>query len=540
MRSLLSIALLGMSQWLFSQAELFVDIGPSEQFYCPGSTLSLTATTNGSIVGWSTGETSAAIQVGAPGLYSVTVTDGVQSIADSVEVAEIDGPLEVDIQGPYEICQGIPDTLWAVAPQAVSFLWSNGDTTAWTAIDSPDVYGLTVANACGDTAFTDRSVLRLPVPDIEIYTNGQLECPNDRVILSINAPYGLQFNWSDGSTGVFTSVEEPGLYWVEAFNSCGFDRDSVSIETQGKPYPELAIFTDRTMLCQGESATLTAQTNTQGFLVWSTGYVALESIVVDTPGVYEAFFINDCGRTEASISISGPPDLEVAIDAPEDMCEGTPETLRAISANALSFEWSDGTSGSQMSTPTPGNYTVTVTGICGEKTSTSHYIAGVPYPEVVIRQEESLMCDGAQVLLFADALHTDEYEWTTGSAEPETYIDERGLYGVTVRNRCFEASDQVLVTTVPAPAFVPNAFSPNGDQVNDEFRPLPACPDASDYQFRVFSRWGELVFESKSINQGWNGFLNGRPAARGVYVWSLNFRIRDREYHLTGDVMLMN
>jgi gliding motility-associated-like protein len=66
--------------------------------------------------------------------------------------------------------------------------------------------------------------------------------------------------------------------------------------------------------------------------------------------------------------------------------------------------------------------------------------------------------------------------------------------------------------------YVPTAFTPNGDGRNDRFYPFPVGIKAINY-FRVFNRWGQLVFSSNTLHQGWDGKLRGTDQPTGVYVW---------------------
>ncbi|NNE55717.1 MAG: gliding motility-associated C-terminal domain-containing protein, partial [Flavobacteriales bacterium] len=90
--------------------------------------------------------------------------------------------------------------------------------------------------------------------------------------------------------------------------------------------------------------------------------------------------------------------------------------------------------------------------------------------------------------------------------------------------------------------FIPNAFSPNGDGDNDLFRPISSIYD--HYQFEIFSRWGELLFSSKSVEEGWDGKVSGLRAESGVYVWRITYQdteseARPSEKHIQGTVNLL-
>ncbi len=73
---------------------------------------------------------------------------------------------------------------------------------------------------------------------------------------------------------------------------------------------------------------------------------------------------------------------------------------------------------------------------------------------------------------------------------------------------------------------VPNAFTPNGDGRNDFLSPLNAVK-ADKLEFRVYNRWGQLIFKTNNWKNGWDGSFHGQPQAGGIYIWYLRFRDRD-------------
>ena len=81
------------------------------------------------------------------------------------------------------------------------------------------------------------------------------------------------------------------------------------------------------------------------------------------------------------------------------------------------------------------------------------------------------------------------------------------------------ASDGVFVKVYEGPNYyVPNAFTPNGDGLNDVFRPVPVGIQKTDY-FRVYDRYGQLMFETNRWLEGWDGMFKGKKALAGTYVW---------------------
>ena len=87
--------------------------------------------------------------------------------------------------------------------------------------------------------------------------------------------------------------------------------------------------------------------------------------------------------------------------------------------------------------------------------------------------------------------------------------------------------------------YIPNAFSPNGDGLNDVFRPIPVGI-ASTELFRIFNRYGELVFETSQWMKGWDGMWKGRTQPLGNYVWILKGKdLNGNVIEMKGNVMLV-
>jgi gliding motility-associated-like protein len=78
--------------------------------------------------------------------------------------------------------------------------------------------------------------------------------------------------------------------------------------------------------------------------------------------------------------------------------------------------------------------------------------------------------------------------------------------------------------------YVPNAFTPNGSGLNDYFMPSTGFVDIVDYDFAVFNRWGEKIFETTDVNGAWDGKSGGKKCEEGVYVWLLTFKTASGQY----------
>lgn len=117
------------------------------------------------------------------------------------------------------------------------------------------------------------------------------------------------------------------------------------------------------------------------------------------------------------------------------------------------------------------------------------------------------------------------YFWNTGERTSEIIINTEGLITVEIgtTEMCF-AKDSVTVLWGGEPFWLPNAFSPNGDGLNDEFKPVERYDYVQSYRLSIYNRWGEMIFETNNISQGWDGTFKGRPAPGGTYIYKIVYK----------------
>lgn len=149
-----------------------------------------------------------------------------------------------------------------------------------------------------------------------------------------------------------------------------------------------------------------------------------------------------------------------------------------------------------------------------------------------------------------DAKGGIEYAWSppdyltdTSISNPRGSYMDTGYHTYVVYVKSFfgcSGYDTMNVWVVNQPSFVvPNAFTPNGDGLNDVFRPRSVGYQSLKF-FRVYNRWGEEVYFGKSLETGWDGRHNGRAAEVGVYFWQIRFVDRfGNEGFMKGDVTLI-
>jgi gliding motility-associated-like protein len=145
-----------------------------------------------------------------------------------------------------------------------------------------------------------------------------------------------------------------------------------------------------------------------------------------------------------------------------------------------------------------------------------------------------------------------QYTWSPSNGLSATNISDpvalfnspiRGLrYKVLVQDigGCADSAflNVKVYNTLPQ-VFVPTAFTPNGDGVNDQLRPIAAGIQNIEY-FMVYTRWGELVYRGFQSGKGWDGRINGRIQSSGVYVWQVKaVDYLGFDFFLTGTATLL-
>jgi len=205
----------------------------------------------------------------------------------------------------------------------------------------------------------------------------------------------------------------------------------------------------------------------------------------------------------------------------------------------------------------PGVYGVTLTLIrgapCPDTSKASIQTFTVfPTPKADFVFSPSITTIFDPEIYFENAASSDVSKWLYefGDGGTSTFMNEThyyilpGKYGViqTVKNR-FDCSDKIekVITILPEFRFwIPNAFTPDENNLNDIFRPVTI--GVSNYSFTIFDRWGHVIFESDDLSKGWDGKFKGKPCKQDVYVWRIRYSNDvTQKYELkTGHVTLLN
>ncbi len=241
------------------------------------------------------------------------------------------------------------------------------------------------------------------------------------------------------------------------------------------------------------------------------------------------------------ITVTQAQTPSVTITASDSLvCTGTAVTFHSSVLNAgnnVSYDWqvdsiSSGTDSVFIIPSISDSITVTCTitsslSCLTTPTATSNAIKihVVTAPVLSINPPQLQMCTGTPIQVNVSG--ADSYVWSpniglscVSCSNPFIDAPQTMVYKVTgYINSCLSVDSMVVAVVCPG-NFVPSAFSPNGDGINDVLK--VAGPPINGFNMKIFNRWGELVFESNNQDFGWDGTFKLQDAAPGVYVWMLS------------------
>jgi gliding motility-associated-like protein len=188
----------------------------------------------------------------------------------------------------------------------------------------------------------------------------------------------------------------------------------------------------------------------------------------------------------------------------------------------VSYTWSDGTTNNNITVNSSGTYWLEIdNGSCSITDSIKIDFAISPFVNL---GSDTTICENDKIYYY---LPTGEYNyvWSNGITSPNGILGEPGLFWVNASNGICNIFDTINVQLDPnckCNFFIPNAFSPNNDGINDKFFVNLEC-DITDFTFRIFNRWGELVYFSEDENGFWDGKYNGIEQPIDGYLYQIEY-----------------
>jgi len=214
------------------------------------------------------------------------------------------------------------------------------------------------------------------------------------------------------------------------------------------------------------------------------------------------------------------------------------------------FIWPDGQQGAAMDYDEQlifgQTFDVTVVNGDGCRLTKQVVVEFAPAPNFSLGPDTAIYRDEMLVLRPEPMPAAGTWTWTTGDTSRTILVDRPGTYGLYIRVGACVGYDEVSITSKGTrDLYIPTVFSPNDDGFNDIFYVYGDQAVEEIENFRIYDRWGTLVFDAAhfapgSSGVGWDGKYRGRPMPAGVYLYSLMVRFTDQSRRLySGDVTLL-
>lgn len=515
----------------------------------------------GSYGGGSTVNDGSSLQVSWPGAPVVSyVNDGCQAPFTALGVDIITEPTTLECGGTIQL---EAETTGNVG----SMFWSGGTGVISTPTMAITAYTLgadevsstnlsfCVVSACGDTLCDTIALAVSGGVSVAISPEGPIAlCAGSSVELT--ATGGPSFGWSTGETGSTISVSAGGTVSVSATNACGTATDEVEIVLSDGP---VAAITGPSTLCADATGDLLASGGV--IYSWSTGAAGAVLSILG-PGTFSVTAINDCGSDVANFTVASGAALSPTFthSDPNGCAPHCVEfSAEPVLDGSLLWTFGDGTTATGLTVEHcfgPGTFDVTLSAVpsgysafCTGDTTVMGLVTAWPTPLAQYTTDPVIASmDAPEVRFTSTSTDTDEVRWTlstdplvdTTTASFFHTFQAAGCYPLELRATTIHGcEDQLIDEYCVEEAFalwVPNAFTPNSDGINDVFAVVTSLTGSFQAELQVFDRWGSVIFSTADVIRGWDG----SNTMDGVYAWRIGAQDRQGKWReRAGHVVLI-
>lgn len=451
-----------------------------------------------------------------------------------------------------------------------SFTATNNGSTPVTATISVTP---TIGNCTGTpVSFT---ITINPQPTVSAGNNGPL-CQGEDIQLTSNGSAGSGYSWT-GPNGFTSNVQNPvivnaqpanfGTFTVTASNSgCTATATTTVIMNPGTQ----PTITQAGPFCVNDNPVYLNATVSGG--TWSGTGITDPATGLFDPSVAAIgnnqityTLPNGCvNPATALIQVNALPVVQFSADVTSGCIPLTVvlSDLSAPASSSVTWNFGDGVSSVQTGQVShqynsAGCFDVTLTTTangCSNTATLQNYICVLPQADASFVCNDNVQSISDPTFQFINtSVNATLYNWDFGDGlyssatnPSHTYGDVPGSYTVTLyannAGGCMDSTSLTVKVESEVIFHVPNAFTPDGDEYNNTFKPVFYSGfDPYSYTLTIFDRWGEILFESHNVEFGWDGTYNAGAAKEGAYTWTIRFKDTDSDKKLvyTGHVTLI-
>lgn len=498
-----------------------LDLGP-DTVICQANTITLNARSGYLTYIWQDGSADSVFFVKEPGQYFVKVTDGCGNLfSDTVLVRSAPASL-FDIGTDKTKCN--TDSVHVIAPSGfVNYQWAPSDGISDSKVSDVFLfpinttrYTITAEKTKGCFVYDSITIYVNHSPLINLGADTTL-CDGQSLIISAGSGFA-NYNWSNQAATSAIKVSTAGKYFVSAtdINAC-ISKDTINITVNTTPYFSLG---NDTTLCDNQSILL--QASVPGDYLWQDGTIQRQKNVTNAD-IYWLQVSRDKCLFRDSISVKYTALPKVSLGNDTTLCDSDTLQLDVTQdTSGATYQWQDGSSKPTYTVYKAGSYYVTVIQN-GCRNTDRCEVSYLQRPKLNLGAN-TVKCQDDIIRLSAFADNA-VYQWNDNSTTSFLDVVKAGTYYCTVSNFCGSASDTIIVSNrvCECEPIIPNAFSPNGDGVNDLFRPVINCtPDI--FLMQILDRGGQIIFETTAYDHYWDGTFHNKPVPVGIYYYLLRIK----------------
>ena len=472
-------------------------------------------------------------------------------------------PTPVVSVSDISICIGQEGTLIA-QPSILggTFNWLDDGASTQSISASPDSttdYSvLYTLNGC-TSQLTSASIIVNPIPELTIEDIGICEGQSG-ILNAVASIEGGAYSWqgfNESSSFLEVSPLISSNYSVSyELNNCSSSVVNALVTVTEQPQ----LSYENQGICEGESTSITVTPSVcGGEYLWLPGNQITQSITVSpilTTEYQVMYQINGCQTDYETITVFVDAMPQTTFDV--NVTSGCPPlnvVFTNTTDNTLGCVWSiasestfTGCENTSFTFYEEGCYDITLTtetpfGCPGVMTM-NNLICVLPNPEIDFSMSTNQISYGSSEVSFVNnSSNAVDYIWNFGDGStdslfnPGSYeydVNEEEFFIVSLTGTtelgCSDSVQLLVNVNQDEVLFAPNAFTPDGDGLNDSWFPtVSAGIDENFFSVKVFNRWGELIFEAKDFYSSWDGTYQGNAVQIGTYTYSIHYKRKQDE-----------
>ena len=554
------------SQGCTASASVLITVTPSPtltvtaspQNICVGQNSILTA--NGaSTYSWSTGASTASITVTPTTTTTYTVTGYNGSCSSSATVVvNVSTNLNVTINAnPPSVCIGGTSVLTASGGSTYS--WSTGGSTASITVTPTATTTYTVTGSsgvgCSNTATVTVTVGSSPT--ISITAAPQSICIGGTSVLTASG--ASTYSWSTGGSTASITVTPTTTTTYTVTGSSGVGcSGTATVSVTVNPLPTVSIDPSQSSICSGTSVILTANSDISGTsFIWSNNISGNNiTVIPSTTTTYAVTGTTNQGCTgtaSVTINVSQPPIIDYTTTQSHcGQSDGNIITNVTGGIPPFIYQWSNGANTSNLNNIPAGNYNLTITDANGCSSTINITLVEASKPQANFAPKPQITTIDDPIIYFENySIGASSYQWDFGDGYSSTYFspthayDFPGVYHVVLsvsdQYGCVDTVGANIIINDITNIFLPNAFTPNGNNINELYNIMGTGIDPSTFEMRIFDRWGKQLFYTTDYSASWDGTYNGEPVPQGSYIIAIKYSNKNNgnKYYIVDKIVII-